>query len=239
MEHRRYFENNMKTKIKQMNCYNRRDTEKITRLSNLDDEYSKNQVRKSEQDIQQRNDKIKEFKDQILRSQCGEFDAQFMADRVKNQMKLRDRNDDRRRKHITESEHKKQQDQQLRERSQNDRNEDKRSRNLQKDIDRSYKYYCKVCDNIPDYILKNLKEMPNNKGYIWKDVYLYGELPSEDNKPRVMFEKPNREVLYIHEWYNGEYKKFEKVGKNRKQLVMYKTYETKKGGVISLMDFIK
>jgi len=69
---------------------------------------------------------------------------------------------------------------------------------------------------------------------------LYGELPYEEYKPRVLFEKPKRDVLHIHEWYNNEYKKFEKIGKNRKQLIEKHSRKKKSnGGFVSLLDFVK
>ena len=36
---------------------------------------------------------------------------------------------------------------------------------------------------------KNLESMPNNKGYIWKDVIFYGALPDENNGHTIIFEK--------------------------------------------------
>ena len=29
---------------------------------------------------------------------------------------------------------------------------------------------------------KNLKEMPNNKGYLWRGVTFYGDMPEENNE---------------------------------------------------------
>ena len=37
-----------------------------------------------------------------------------------------------------------------------------------RDIRYFYKQYEKIIDTIPDYMRKNLSEMPNNKGYIWR-----------------------------------------------------------------------
>ena len=59
--------------------------------------------------------------------------------------------------------------------------------------------------------------MPNNKGYIWRGVHFYGELP-EESGPRVMFEK-QRGLLLIHEYTPREYRLYEKEGKNRKKMV--------------------
>ena len=95
---------------------------------------------------------------------------------------------------------------------------DREQRYLKKDIQRSYSYYLRVCDSIPDYIIRNLKEMPNNKGYIWRGVRCFGELPNEYNRPLTLFEKQRGGLLIIHEWTQTEYKVYHKHGKDRKTL---------------------
>ena len=40
-------------------------------------------------------------------------------------------------------------------------------------INRAYRDYTRILDSVPKYILSNLKNMPNNKGYIWKNIHLY------------------------------------------------------------------
>ena len=87
-----------------------------------------------------------------------------------------------------------------------------------REIAKAYKYYVRTCNSIPDYMIKKLKQMPNNKGYIWKDIYCYGELPEEKNKPVTLFEKKHDNLLVIHEWTNSEYIIWHKKGKDRKQL---------------------
>ena len=68
----------------------------------------------------------------------------------------------------------------------------------EKEYNKSYKYFCNVCNSIPDYILTKLKQMPNNKGYIWRGVYCYGHKKPEKDKPIVMFEKLNMFLLYMN-----------------------------------------
>lgn len=97
-------------------------------------------------------------------------------------------------------------------------NLDRSSYSNSREIDKAYKYYVRTCNSIPDYMIKKLKQMPNNKGYIWKDIYCYGELPQEKNKPITLFEKKHDNLLVIHEWTNSEYIIWHKKGKDRKQL---------------------
>lgn len=106
----------------------------------------------------------------------------------------------------------------------------------EKDIKYGYSYYRKVCDALPSYISKNLSEMPNNKGYIWRGVYFYGELEDEKG-PCVMFEKQKGSLLIIHEYTSTEYKRYEKDGKNKKQLV-YKEMRKQKDMGPNIMDYL-
>jgi len=73
------------------------------------------------------------------------------------------------------------------------------------------KKYFSILETVPDYIIKNLKTMPNNKGYIWRNVRFYGCLPAESNKD-ILFQKIDGE-LYIHEITNSVHKIYKKVNK--------------------------
>lgn len=88
----------------------------------------------------------------------------------------------------------------------------------ERDMKYGWKYYNKVIDTLPSYMKNNLREMTNNKGYIWRGVVFYGEIPIYNEQPRILFEKKGR-ILVIHEYIGKEYKRFEKEGKNRKILV--------------------
>lgn len=88
---------------------------------------------------------------------------------------------------------------------------------LQKETDK----FIRDCESIPDYILQNLEEMPNNKGYIWKGIMCYGKKPRESNTV-IMFEKCKGGILKIYETTRTTYTLYEKVGKNQKQLVYKK-----------------
>ena len=87
------------------------------------------------------------------------------------------------------------------------------------EMNKAFKRYNSIVDSIPDYINKNLQEMPSNKGYIWKQVHLYGLRPPEKpfNKT-VLFEKLPRQVTRIHEWANNCYRIYRKEGREIKTL---------------------
>jgi hypothetical protein len=97
--------------------------------------------------------------------------------------------------------------------------EGRKNKSSERDKKSAYRYYMKCVDTIPDRTLQNLREMPNNKGYIWRDMYLFGELPAEQGQPVVLFQKCGKYMMVIHEYRKNEYKRFEKVGTQKKKLV--------------------
>jgi len=117
-------------------------------------------------------------------------------------------------------------------------NEDKRTnmfskqrkeddRQLERDKKYFYKQYCKIVDSIPEYMAENLKTMPNNKGYLFRQTWLLGSQAEEPGQPTVLFEKV-RGVMKIHEYDQWEYRLYEKVGKEKKKLVLRRSRKIKK-----------
>jgi len=87
------------------------------------------------------------------------------------------------------------------------------------EMKKAYQRYNNILDSIPDYITNNLREMPANKGYIWKHVHLYGLCAAEKPYSKtVLFEKLPRQVTRIHEWSNNLYRVYRKEGREVKTL---------------------
>ena len=85
-------------------------------------------------------------------------------------------------------------------------------------LDKETDKYLNNTVNIPDYIIANLKEMPSNKGYIWKGMWCLGEIKSKTQLPLILFEKNRGGNLFIHEINETHHCIFEKNGKNNKTL---------------------
>ena len=100
---------------------------------------------------------------------------------------------------------------------QSSRKSDREFRYKTRSSKRSYTHFVRACNSIPDYIRRNLREMPNNKGYFWKSVACYGERPAESGQPTVLFDR-RRGLLVIHEWTETEYRVYNKKGSARKVL---------------------
>ena len=101
--------------------------------------------------------------------------------------------------------------------SNNKNNNSNNKNNKNPEFHRSFKHYQNLNNSIPDFILDKLKWMPNNKGYIWKGIYCFGEQPADSLEKNCMFEK-KRDLLIIHEWNETEYKIWHKYGRCKKEL---------------------
>lgn len=101
---------------------------------------------------------------------------------------------------------------------QGERTDNREQKYCKKNWDREYKYFMKANDSIPDYILQNLKNMPNNKGYIWRGIWCFGELPEEKNRPVIMTEN-NKGVSLTHEIYPHEIRIYKKLERNKRELI--------------------
>jgi hypothetical protein len=86
------------------------------------------------------------------------------------------------------------------------------------EIKQDYYRFVKISENLPEYLEANLKKMPMNKGYKFRGIIFFGELPPEENT-YVVFERINKEILHIHTW-NDQYEYlYEKKGKEKKNLI--------------------
>lgn len=74
-------------------------------------------------------------------------------------------------------------------------------RSLKYDIERTYQHYLRANDKLPEYMKRNLKEMPNNKGYLFNDVVFLGKKEKEKNNCEILFEKQRDGSLIIHEYF--------------------------------------
>ena len=56
----------------------------------------------------------------------------------------------------------------------NSRQASSRTRYMNKQYDYHYRYFVRNSAKVPDFIMRNLQNMPNNKGYIWRSIWFYG-----------------------------------------------------------------
>lgn len=99
----------------------------------------------------------------------------------------------------------------------------RKERSMQYHMKRDWEWLCSQDTQLPPYIRENLTKMPNNKGYIWRGIWYFGQNPDEDPNTLVMFERAGPD-MFIHEIRYGVYKKIYQKPKNGVKTLVSETY---------------
>lgn len=213
--------NNIKNEINRIESSIKKADETIERLRSQDaSEFNKKQVQKlvdlnntNNQTLEALNKRYNDVLNGLLDNELNDKlqasnkiikDKQDISDK-----KVKDKNDRKKEdKHFLDKEY------------QNRRNEFS-ANYLQRETDRFFKN----ASTVPDYILDNLKDMPNNKGYIWRDIVFFGKKPAESNDV-ILFEKCKGGLLKIRETTKEYRYIYEKIGKGQKVLISQEKRKT-------------
>lgn len=214
--------------------------EKIKRIQSscFDSDYIEKETNELKDFLELKNLDLIEKNEKLLLISSGELDLEIEDEYTQTKQKIEEddkKTKDKKHKKSEESLKNKKISKQYSDNIFNDRQIHKQN---ERDIKYSYRYFRKIVDSIPDYMKKKLSEMPNNKGYIWRGIFLYGELEDDNSNTNVLFEKVKGNILYIHEYHRNEYIKYEKVGNNKKRLLFRKP-KLNKNKDASLFDYIK
>jgi len=85
---------------------------------------------------------------------------------------------------------------------------------------REERRYLKDCASIPDYMIEKLNDMPNNMGYIWRDIWCLGFKSAQNENQLTLFEKKEG-IHYVH-FYDKKksmYYLYEKDSMGKKNLI--------------------
>ena len=236
---RRLKANSIKLEINECEKLIGRSKDTIGRLkqTNLGMEFIKNQIDKLKTSISEKEERLFVLNNDMLAVNKGDLDNEINLEYKKNEDRQKKLAEDRK-NNIEEKEKEKKKNKDASKKYWNGiigavRSEKQKER----DMRYAQSYFQRTCDTLPEYMKRNLADMPNNKGYIWKGTYFYGKLPEEPG-PRVLFEKRKGGLLIINEYTDKEYKIFEKNGKERKRLLERYDRKKKQSGV-SIMDYLK
>jgi hypothetical protein len=235
---RRLRKNKIINDIREAEIFIKRSNDTIGRIKNsqMGETYVRNQIIKLKSLVEERVESLKELNINLVELSTGYLDEVIEEEYKQTERKVKSQRIEKD-KIRAEKNEEKQEKKDLSQKYWKGIITSARShRQKERDVKYAYKYVNKVVDSLPPYMVKNLSEMPNNKGYIWRGVHLYGDLPDQRG-PRVMFEKKRGNILVIHEHTDLEYRRYEKNGKNRKQLVHKERRKIKSNG-INLMDYI-
>ena len=226
-QHRRRYAENLTTEIRQVESYLTRDEDTLTRFSqNKPNAFTKVQIPKLKENIRVNQEKLAQLQDSLYSVHSGGMDDDIMAEieldreilkrkqQELNRIKRKQQENNQERKKISKRFYRDQQD------------DDRKERRMKRMLEREYEFFLKKCDSVPDYLTKKLADMPENKGYIFKGIWLFGKRRAEPNQPQVMFERKNKEILWIHEINEKEHLIYEKRGKVRKRLIERRTRRT-------------
>ena len=236
---RRLKANSIKLEINECEKFIERSKETIGRLkhTNLGMEFIKKQIDKLKTSIGEKKERLSVLNSQIVIVYKGGLDNEINMEYSNNQN--RKKKLDHNREMITKENKKEKQEKKEKCKKYWDGiiAASRSERQKEKDMRYAQSYFERTCNSLPEYMKRNLADMTNNKGYIWKGIYFYGKLPQEKGS-RVLFEKRKGGLLIIHEYTDKEYKIFEKNGKERKRLLEKYDRKNKQSGV-NIMDYLK
>ncbi len=204
-------------RIKEINSYIKRNETTIERFEKQNNKtnFEKTQIKKL---LEKNTEYEKEIENLNLRSEKlskGLLDSEIIDELNKENDKIQKSNLKSTKKHSDKKE-KEEENKKLVKKSYNINNHDFSEKDLEKEVNKYNKFY----NSVPNYILRNLKEMPNNKGYLWKGIWCMGELPSEKGEPNIIFEKiQESNILRIYEVDDRYTSIYEKLNKDKKKLV--------------------
>ena len=187
--------------------------------SSFNQEYILNRIKQIREDKIKYEERLMEVKGQLVKTYAGLNDIEIKQELVDSTKLVKSKDKiANSRKH----ENKKEKERKKKEMSDFWRNIKKQNKiNYQKrrDMKYGYKCYLKAVETLPNYMKRNLKTMPNNKGYIWRGCQFFGERRAERNQPNLIFEKPNRDMLIIHEVTPTQHKIYKKDGKKKRKFI--------------------
>jgi chromosome segregation ATPase len=191
--------NKLNVQLKSLRKFNERDTETIGRYRNMKySEFNINKISELKDKITDREMEIQNLEKRIQNINIGLIDTELQNEINKTTVLFLNKKEKSQTKKLLDKKNKD-------EDKKKSLNYYKNNRKQYVNYDKEYKFFLKKCSSLPKHLSKNLKNMPNNKGYIFKNIYFYGKKKPFGNiyKDRL-YERKNGE-LYVHEIYNKKH----------------------------------
>lgn len=91
-------------------------------------------------------------------------------------------------------------------------------RDFSRDFDYAERQFFKDCSTLPDYLHEKLKNMPNNLGYVWKNIWFFGEKYASNKNEYILYEKQNQQFLmHVYNLQTRMYTLYDKDNSGRKK----------------------
>jgi hypothetical protein len=98
-------------------------------------------------------------------------------------------------------------------------------KNFQRDFDYAERQYFKDVATIPGNLLDKLKNMPNNKGYVWRNIWCFGEKPVSYINEYTLYEKQNQKYLvHVYDLRSRTYSLYDKDNSGKQHLMTRKKF---------------
>lgn len=182
-----------------------------------DKEYISAQTEKNQSTMCLLQEKVAEFEQRLVDLAKGILDDEIMSTIQTNTSLVQQKNEKAQKKKAVKAENDAKNAKIAERQYQKNRDIDYQNRVSLYEMQRAYERLCDM--DFPSYLADNLRDMPNNKGYIWRGVWYMGQRPPENNDVCVMFEKQRGDVMIIHEFTFTEHVIYKKVGKGPKEYV--------------------
>jgi hypothetical protein len=231
--------NRIKFQIRQEKIYIQNDLIAIERINKQSSRWAVDQVNIRRDKIVQREKIIDALEKKSLDVEKGLFDKELLHSENYVHNEIRIKQEEAKKNKDYENDIKQTAVNRSKIFEQTARREDRNVIYNKREIDKNFQYFMKTKETIPDYICKKLKSMPNNKGYIWKNIHCYGECPPTPREPVILFETQKEGLLVIHEITDKEYKIWHKRGSSKKILHSCITRRKIGSAASSLGNYIK
>jgi chromosome segregation ATPase len=87
-----------------------------------------------------------------------------------------------------------------------------------REFDYAERQYFRDCSTLPDYLREKLKNMPNNLGYVWKNIWFFGEKPASHQHEYILYEKQHHQFLmHVYNLHNRTYTLYDKDNTGKKK----------------------
>lgn len=220
-ESRRYYATKLENEVRQLEVYRKRNHDAILRYKNLENRNSEpvqNKINSLEQAILAYEQEIKTKTEEEEKIRLGENDEY-----IKTQTNLNKAVQSQQKKTIDKKkqdllDEKRELQEVFDDRSTKLNKSYREERYFEKDIKKDYERYVSKCETVPEYMSRKLKDMPGNKGYIFRGIWFFGQRPDERGKPLTMFERRGKDLI-IHEYDQYNYNLYEKHGEQKQVLV--------------------
>lgn len=192
----------------------------ITRLKNIAaSDYTKHQIEKEENNLTEKRELLAQ---NITRYE--QVDAGLLDDEIKFENNLVT-DEIEKKKNISAEKHRitkirKEEDKKIsRDYYSKQKSDDRNERSKQREYTRAYNHFVKADNTMPDYMKRNLKSMPNNKGYVWKSIMYFGRKKKEKGSRCIsLHERQKGNINAIIEWDKTSYRILHKI-KNTQKLI--------------------